>query len=433
MRSKVAREFAFFNSHHRQMRMLITTNFIYALALPVIELFVGAYIIRNSSDLGLVMIFQLAQSTGIPFTFLVNGFLLRRFPIARLYALGMFLSCISMIVMMSLHELTAVGVSVAGLVMGLSYGFFWANRVFLALTTTKDESRNYYFGLETFLNTTAFIIMPLLAGHFVSMTKAEGWFGGHINVAYYILTALVSLLTLIAGIMANRSQFKNPPKAPFVYFTFHRLWKKMLGMAALKGLAQGYIITAPVMLIMKLVGEEGSIGTFQSSGALLSAILLYFLGRKTSPMHRVPIFIAGLSLFLLGAIINAIFYSAAGAILFIACLIFARPLMDLAYFPIQLNVIEFVAAREKRNQFTYIVSHEMGLYVGRLVGSGLFIAFAYLISDDAALRFALLIIGATQFMSVFIARSIMRDRAWKESAQQQTVAVDVLKEPIELG
>ena len=130
------------------MRMLLITNLIYGMVNPIIELFIGAYIMRNSSDISLVVIFQLAVYTGIPLTFMINGFLLNRVPISRLYSLGMILRGVSMTAMMSLGELSTVGVFVAGLIMGLSYGFFWANRDFLALNTTKDGNRNYYYGIE---------------------------------------------------------------------------------------------------------------------------------------------------------------------------------------------------------------------------------------------------------------------------------------------
>jgi len=428
----VLKEIAFFRLRAYSTRILLRTNMIYALVLPVIELFIGAYIIRNSSDFSLVMVFQLAQSTGIPLTFMVNGFLLKRFPVSRLYALGMFLSAISMATMMFQQQLQVIGVSIAGFIMGVSYGFFWANRIFLTLTTTKDEERNYYYGLETFFNTMAFIIMPSLAGSFIAASRHNAWFGGNINTAYYVLTGAVFLLTIAASWLAQRGHFRNPPAERFLFKTFHPLWMKMLRLATLKGIAQGYIITAPVMLVMKLVGEEGALGVIQSIGAFLSAVLLYTLGRTTGAQHRIKIFAAGLSLFVVGAAANASLYSATGAIIFIACLVFARPLLDLAYFPLQLSVIEWVSAKEKRNQFAYIFSHELGTYIGRLFGCSLFILLARYTGEDVALRYALLVIALIQFVSIWVARSIKKDKAWKEPVVSNQVAVDKLKEPIEL-
>ncbi len=407
--NKLTKEFQFFQSHPLGMRTLLLTNLLYALVMPIVELFVGAYIMRNSEDISLVVIFQLAVYTGIPLTFMINGFLLNRFPIARMYSLGMLLSGVSMFAMMSLDNLDTFGVFFAGLIMGLSYGFFWANRDLLALNTTHDANRNYYYGIETFFYTMTGIVVPLAAGAFIGASENNGWFGGHINVAYHGLTVFVLAISIFASILVHRGQFQNPKRAPFLFFKFDRLWNKMLGLASLKGVAQGYIVTAPTMLIMTLVGKEGELGLIQGVAAFLSAILLYVLGRVTEPKHRLRIYGIGCALFVLGALFNAGMYSSLGVILFMLCLLFARPLLDIAYFPIQLKVIDVVAEKEGRNEFAYIFNHELGLYLGRLFGCGLFIVLARYVSEYSALRYALLAIAVVHFMGFFAMKGIVRD------------------------
>ena len=409
MANQLTKELSFFKGHPLSMKALLLTNLIYGMVTPIIELFIGAYIMRNSEDISLVVIFQLAVYTGIPLTFMINGFLLNYVPISRLYSLGMLLSGVSMTAMMMLNNLSTFGVFMAGLIMGLSYGFFWANRDFLALNTTKDGNRNYYYGIETFFYTVTGIGIPLLAGGFIAATDKNGWFSGNVNVAYYIITAFVFALSAFASVLVHNGQFQNPKKAPFLFFNFDKLWNKMLRLAALKGVAQGYIVTAPTMLVMTHVGKEGSLGLIQGVAAAVSAVLLYILGRVTTPAHRVLIYGIGCTLFVLGALFNAVLFSAVGVILFILCLLFARPLLDIAYFPIQLKVIDVVAEIEKRNEFTYIFNHELGLYVGRLFGCGLFIVLARYVSVDIALRYALLVIAVVHFMGYFMAKSIVKD------------------------
>lgn len=410
MLSKIVKEFDFFSSHSKGMRVLLLTNLIYGLVGPIIELFIGAYIMRNSSDISLVVIFQLAVYTGIPLTFMINGFLLNRIKIAWLYSFGMLLSGISMFAMMLLQQLDTIGVFLAGLIMGLSYGFFWANRDFLALNTTNDGTRNYYYGIETFFYTITGILVPLAAGAFIGATDKNGWFGGHVNTAYYILTAVVFVMSMFASVLVHRGEFVNPKRAPFLFIKFDRIWNKMLGLASLKGLAQGYIVTAPTMLILSLVGKEGSLGLIQGIAAAVSAILLYVLGRVTGPNHRLLIYGIGCLLFMVGALLNAALYSALGVILFMMCLLFARPLLDIAYFPIQLKVIDYVAEKEKRNEFSYIFNHELGLYLGRLFGCGLFIVLARYVSEYAALRYALLVIAVLHALGWFMAKSILKEK-----------------------
>jgi YQGE family putative transporter len=426
------KEYRFFKEQPRPMRMLLLTNMVYAFVIPVIELFLGAYIIRTSNDVSLVIVYQLAQGTGTPVTFIINGYLLKRFPISNLYAVGMIISGLDMAVMMLLPRVQLAGVALVGFIMGISYGFFWANRVSLALSNTNNSNRNYYYGLETFVFTLASIIMPILAGYFIASTQKLGWLGGEIIHAYQVLAALVIVLTIIASIIVNRGGFKNTGTTKFIYFKFHRLWHKMLLMAGFKGVAQGFIIAAPVMLIMRLVGEEGSVGSIQSSGAVLSAILLYWLGRKSAPKHRLKIFAAGLLLFVIGATVNMLRFDALGAIVFVGCLVFARPLLDLAYFPIQLGVMECVASKEQRNPFAYIFNHELGLYFGRLFGCVLFIYVSRQVSEEAALRYALLMVAVMQALSIFVARSIMNDGEWCEASKKQPLDPQALKEPAEL-
>jgi MFS transporter, YQGE family, putative transporter len=417
--NKFLHEYRHFNSYPRDMRILLLTNLIYAFVLPVIDVFVSAYVMRNSQDVKMVVIYQLAVYTGIPFTFLINGFLLQHVNIKRLYSAGMLLSGVSMAVMMSLGQLSMTGIGVAGLLMGMSFGLFWANRDFLALSTTNDENRNYYYGVETFFYTNTYVIVPAIVGWFIVGTDLRGWFGGDPNTAYRIVTGCVFLLTIFSSIVVHRGQFENPPKSDFVFFRYHWLWNRMQLLAILKGLAQGYIVTAPAMLVMRLVGQEGALGTIQAVGGILSAFLLYWIGRTTKPADRIVIFTIGLTLFVLGGLANAVFFNAAGVLLFMICLLLSRPLHDIAYFPIQMQVIDTVSAIEKRNKFAYIFNQEFGFFIGRFAGCGLFILLANSVSDTFALRYALLIIGVVQMLSIWMAKRVLNGCAASDPDRQE--------------
>lgn len=402
-------EYDYFLTMPRPMRVLLATNLIYAFVLPVIEIFVGAYIMRSSNDPRLVVIYQLTVYTGIPLTFLINGYLLNKIKIANLYSFGMLLSGLSMLVMMNLDTLSATGIGVAGILMGCSFGFFWANRDYLALATTNDKNRNYYYGLETFFYTITFIVVPLCVGAFLARTEAGSWFDGNVNAAYQVVTIAVFGLTILSSIVIHREKFTNPLQKKFLYFRFHSLWKKMLALAGLKGLAQGYLVTAPAILIMTLVGNEGSLGTVQAISGVVTAFMLYFLGRFTLPKHRIYILSAGLFIFLIGTLTNGILFSAIGVIVFVLCKVLFQPLHDIAYFPIQMRVIDVVSKIENRNEFAYIFNHEFGLYIGRFIGLGLFIVLATYVSETFALKYSLVVIAVLQIASIPLAKHIVNE------------------------
>ncbi|WP_209319823.1 MFS transporter [Ancylomarina longa] len=401
-------EYFVFLSYPRDMRVLLVTNMIYAVVLPIIDLFVAAYIMRNTNDPTLVAIYQVALYTGIPITFLINGFLLNKIKITNLYSFGMLLSGASMLFMMTLDELNIVGIGLSGLIMGSSFGFFWANRDFLALNTTNNENRNYYYGIETFFYTITSIIIPFIIGWFLITYENLGWFGGNITKAYQLVTLFVFALTIVSSIVIHKEKFKNPTQKKFVFFQFHKLWNKLLVLAGLKGMVQGYLVTAPAILIMTLVGNENSLGTIQAISGIITAIILYLLGRFSKPEHRIYIFTVGLTLFVIGTFTNAILFSAAGVIVFMLTKVLFQPLHDIAYFPIQMRVIDVVSKKEKRSEFAYIFNHEFGLYLGRVFGLGLFLVLANYVSLMFSLKYSLLIVALIQLLSIPMAQHIIK-------------------------
>jgi YQGE family putative transporter len=208
------------------MRVLLVTNMIYAFVLPVIEIFVAAYVMRNSHDVSKVVTYQLAIYAGDPVAFWLNGLMLGRLSTKRLYSAGMILSAVAMLVMMASNVITPAAIAVSGLLMGIASGLFWANRGFLALSTTTDENRNYYYGVETFFLTITSVIVPAAIGWFIAATGKYGWVGGDRNNSYRIIAVCALVLTIAASIVINTGSYRNPPKTRFVFSIFIRCGRR---------------------------------------------------------------------------------------------------------------------------------------------------------------------------------------------------------------
>jgi YQGE family putative transporter len=407
--NRLRREFLHFRQCPHSMQVLMVSNMIYALVLPVIEIFVAAYVMRNTHEVAKVVAYQLSIYAATPLAFYINGKLLGRVAAKHLYAIGMLLSGVAMILTMRLKVLAPVGIAATGLTMGLATGIFWANRGFLALTATNNANRNYYYGVENFVASLASVAVPAMIGWFISGTALYGWLGGVANRAYHIIAVVVLGLTVLAAGILERGTFRNPSHTRFVYFRFEPLWWRMIALALLKGLAQGYIVTTPAMLIMLLVGKEGTLGAVQAVGGVFSACLMYATGRIAKPRHRRIVFAAGLFLFLIGALVDTTLFNAVGVLIFMACLLLSKPLLDLAYYPILFHVVDVVARLEGRSEYAYIFNHEFGLFLGRFLGCGFFLAIAYWVSGIAALKYALPVIALLQLLSIPVAGWIWRD------------------------
>ena len=410
MIAKLVFEYRYFLSMPHNMRVLLITNMLYALVLPVVEIFMAAYIMRYFADTSYVAIFQVAMYTGIIITSLANGFLLKSFKVATLYSFGILLSGLSMVGMMFVKDISLTGLIISGTLIGASSGFFWTNRYLMALNTTSDENRNYFFGLESFFFTISNIAIPLAIGALLVSIDGKQIFGIVFNIylGYRIVTLVVFAITILACFSLAHGNFKNPEQKDFLYFRFDRLWNKQILLAALKGLVQGFLVTAPAMLIMRYVGKEGSLGLIQGISGGLTAVLIYLLGRFAKPRHRILIFSAGIIIFLIGTIVNGIELSMIGVMVFVLCKVFFQPMHDLAYYPIMMKVIDVVSKRENRNKYAYILNHEFGLYAGRIMGLGLFIFLAFYVSEIFALRYSLIIVAFIQLLSILLAKNIMK-------------------------
>ena len=229
----------------------------------------------------------------------------------------------------------------------------------------------------------------------------------HVHGAYLAVIAASFGITMLATLICFQGRFGRPATPRFLHVRFHPLWTRLLQLALLKGLGQGFLVTAPSMLVMTLLGDEAALGTVQTVGGLVAASAMYVLGRVTGPADRTMTLTIGLVLFALAACANAVLFNAAGVVLFMLFLLLSRPMMDLAYYPIQFRVIDIVKGIERRSEYSYIFSHEAALYVRRLAGAAVFLLLAHYFSTAAALRYAVLLISVVQLPEILLARRIV--------------------------
>lgn len=398
-----------FLAHPRNMRVLILANAVYALVIPAIELFTTAYVMRCTRDIRLVMTYQVAVYAVIPIIFGLTGWMLKTVPIRHLYALGMLLSALAMAGLLTMPQPSLIGIVVVGTVMGCALGILWGSRNILALLCTDDGNRNYYFGIENVIAALAAVVVPVMVGGFI---QASGNLSGsgagmardqHILHAYRLVSGAMVLLTVIAAFILYRGHFPNPPSLPEVARRLPRLWRGVQYVNVLRGLVQGFVITAPAMLVMKLMGgEEGTLGLLQSIGGVVAAMVLYGISRLAGPNHRVAIFVVGLAAFALGSLFNMILFNAAGVSLFMVCMLLGRPLIEVGGNPIMNRIIDILAQNTGLSPFAFFLNAEWCYFVGRLLGGTIFILVATGVSEDAALRYTLAGVAGLQMMAALV-------------------------------
>ena len=141
--------------------------------------------------------------------------------------------------------------------MGMSFGLFWANRDFLALSTTNDDNRNYYYGLETFFYTNTYVVVP---GHDRLVHRRHRRAGLVWRRSQHRLSNRHRLRLPADDLLFDRRP-SGPLREPAQ--VEHSFSSAITGSGigcscwrSSKGLAQGYIVTAPAMLVMQF-GRTG--------------------------------------------------------------------------------------------------------------------------------------------------------------------------------
>jgi YQGE family putative transporter len=218
----------------------------------------------------------------------------------------------------------------------------------------------------------------------------------------------------IAIFIINKEKYHNPKSEKFLFFRYDKLWRKMIAFSITKGVMQGAIMIFPILLILSMIGGVNMLGIIVSGGQILSAIMLYIIGRIAKPKHRLAIYIVSILFFTTAIIIHGSMYSVLGVILYNVLQFIAKPLHDVSYFPTEFRVIDIVSKIEDRSEFSYIINHEISLFFGRITAILLVLFLAYEINADFALRFGLFFIAAIMILSIFIGKSLINECELKE-------------------
>ena len=285
-----------------------------------------------------MLLYNLGFNAILPVGFFINGLFLRKFVATKLYLFGCLAQGLTAALVIFLPSITPINIIFYGLLYGLGNSFFWANKNTLLIKATKADNRLYYSGLEGTMGTVVGIVAPFLAGWlFILM----GWVSLPTIYFYYFLSLTSIFILLISGIKINKLNINI--KAPAIKFRPIRVaqsWNIWRGIATTWGFFTGVGLVIPTILILMLVGKEGSLGNLQALMAVLSALTTYILSRMATKKHRLAIMIAGIVIFLLGSIFLGIGFTAIGAIVYILLSGLAGPLRTMVFTPVFMELID---------------------------------------------------------------------------------------------
>lgn len=396
-------EISHFKDLPLESQKILISYMLFSVSYPIIGIFVNAFLWRQSKDLTVVGFYNLCFGIGLCIGSYVNGLLLRKIKASYLYYLGCLLQGIIAFALIFFVSTNLFFILFYGTIYGIGSAFFWSNRHLFTLNFTDIKRRFYFNSLESSSDTIISIIMPFIIGWFIATSDKTNLYST--TDAYKISTFFALIFLSIAGLLV-RGLSINVDKLKSVFFKNEsQRWNLFRSIVFLRGISSGIFLFLPTLVILIFIGKEGALGTIQSSISLVTAIFVYYIGRKVGINNRFKVMFFGIVIVLTGASIFSFFYSSLAALIYICLNTFSNPLILTPSQNLYFETLE-KEGQLKHHPYNYIFDQEVFLNLGRTFGIVIFLGIVQFLSQDSALRFTPLIVSLVQIPMLLLFRRI---------------------------
>ena len=374
----------------RAQRLLISYFFV-GLAAQLVGTFTNAYIFKTQGNLVIFAIYYLGFFLAIPFTFIINGLLLRKIKIIYLYFFGTIMLAVSPLLLVFYTNSSLFGYFIYGLIFGMGVGFHWGNRNYFNQIETESHERNYYFSITFASDTATTVLISFLAGWLIVF-----------GLNYKILMVVALIFLIIAALLIATSSFSKQPDTKSLFVKNPS--SGWIGIRALQlgiGLGEGITFFFASLIILSKLGNEGVLGTLSALTSLIAAISLYIYGRKSKTSHQIPVYVYSLIFGLFVSVFYALLFNRFVIISYVLLVGSIGNFIWLAANPLSMDALDRDLKKDKDERYAYILDAEIFLNIGRCISVLLSLLLFFYGQQDFALRFSPVILYGIQLI-IFI-------------------------------
>jgi YQGE family putative transporter len=387
-------------THHlsSQARLVLALNVLYAAADALCNLFVAVYFWINSLSFETVMVHYLAIYIVTPIVYVGASWFSQAHDRLYVYRLGLFLHAVYFGAFLLLREASADYAVHLGVLLGVTWGLFWAgNNCFNYDVTTRDN-REYFFGGLSAAWGAARLVAPVVAGLVIQWAPRQG-------TGYQIIFALAAVI-FGAGVALSFAMNHDRTRRPFhlrrALFPGkeHRDWRLVLWAAVT--VAGGFQIV-PVLLGLLMymsTSRETDVGNFAGAQALVSILTAYVGGRFITRARRKGALLISALVLLAGGAVIVSGLSLAHIIAFGFFMSVAVPLFQIPHFSVRFEIIDH-CMEHSYQRIEYLAAWEVPLAIGRVILIGLIVAL-YRFFGETGLSVALAVICCNHFVSYYL-------------------------------
>jgi YQGE family putative transporter len=380
-------------------RRVIYSDIVHTVASPLTDIFLGAFIWRNTGSLLSVLFYKIGEWIFLPITFYLNGRLLKKLTVQKTFALGSVLAGLSPLVLIFLGTSNNFFIILYGCLYGIGGGYYWANRNYLEFKETIAQARKYFFSMLSAVSGFSGIVVPLLAGWFIIFGATSKLYTP--THAYWGIFMIAFFLLITCAVIIWHGKFESITIDSLKVKTLI-FWSKRRILSVTQGLIDGVGFIANILLLYFL-GNEGALGTTLSITAVCVIIATYIYGRFVKDHYERPTLLISALLFLVCAVALAVLPPLSGIFIYVISISIAYNFFFIASAPIGLALADEEANTFSNSRYAFIIDNELFLNTGRMIGAAIIMSLIVFGSQNIGLFYgpALIAIVHIIFISIF--------------------------------
>lgn len=358
------------------------------MASAMTAVFVNVYLYKFTGSLVTMTAYAMVRFGFFPIAFTVGAHIGRKFRLSLTMTAGLLLIVFGLLVLLTLREkIGEIGyaIYIIGMIFGMGEGFFWLSTVSLNQLVSTKESRGKYLGFMGMFNGLTNIIAPLMAAQIVawSPNDTEGYL--RIFQLVIVLYLIIAYLASTIRVISQKGKFTVLDK---VFQTKDKQWAYIFNSHLLFGVRDSLVLMLTGLLIYRATGGSGSTyGRLLAVFAMISIAAFYIAGKIITRKNRLKMYQFGALFTAISTVILVLFPTTAGAIAFGILASLVAPFYVL---PFQIITMNATSDYMDENIMGHIISKEIGITSGRLLGMLTIIAFSFIFPDEIFLPLAVI-------------------------------------------
>jgi len=400
VRERVRREYSHFDNLGDDLKRLLFSYGLLLMAWPMIVTFVNAYLWQYGEGPNRLIFYNLMFFLGLPVGFWLNTLFLEKVHVLKLYAAGAVVQGISAFLVILYPAINIPTLSLYGLFFGVGSGLYWANKNYLTLRLSRGRNRMYYNNIEYSMDLLVYTIVPVVVGWLLVLGEVWGIYVK--ESAYKYMLFVAQILLMLSGYIIQRVKIADFRVKRVLLRDNNPEWNWVRLYNVGSNVLTGLHFFLPGVLVLYLVGEEGIFGTVESVACLLSAIVMYVVGRKVNLDRSWKMVAIGSLVVFAGTLTLSFWYGVVGVLANLVLMTIGRSLIWTSSYSQTMELMDQGKGAEMpERQYAYVFDNELFFNVGRVMGVGILLYMIYVGGINFALRYIFLLAAALQVFMIW--------------------------------